>query len=125
MFPTLDGKNTTDSEEFYWTLWRGNLAGRSVGCGLARRADGACRNLLGARAQPPDQSSADNQADGDQLGAGHDTTEDGAAARIVAQVFEEESGDTVDEEECAEDLAVKFSALQQPHQEEEIRKFHC
>ena len=88
---------------------------------LSRRARGAGRDGLGAGTQPPDESAGQHQADGDQLSAGHGAAEDRATAGIVAQIFEEESGDTVNEHERANDLAVEGSALEQPHEEEEIR----
>ena len=43
---------------------------------------------------------------------------------IVAQEFQEESSYAIDEQECAKNLAVEFSALQQPHQKQEIRQLH-
>ena len=56
--------------------------------------------------------------------AAHSAAEDGAPAGIVAQVFEEEACDTVYEHEGANDLSIEFPAFQQPHQEEEVRKFN-
>jgi hypothetical protein len=55
----------------------------------------------------------------------HGSAENGAAAGIAAEIFEEKAGDTVNEHECAENLAVELSAFQKPHQEKEIREFDC
>src|SRR5579864_6290350 len=88
--------------------------------GLAGGAYGLRGSCFGPGTQPPDQSATEYQADRDQLGSAHRSAEDGAAAGIVAEIFEEESSDAVDEQEGAKDLAVEFPAFQQPHEEEEV-----
>ena len=70
--------------------------------GLARGGHGSCGAGFGAGAEPPDQAAGQDQTDRDQLRAGHGAAEDRAAAGIVAEIFEEESGDAVDEHERAE-----------------------
>jgi hypothetical protein len=87
---------------------------------LPRCVRGARRQGFRSRPQPPDESAGKHEADGDQLSAGHRTAEDGTAAGVAAEKFQEESGDSVNEHERAENLAVKFSALEQPHQKDEV-----
>ena len=81
-------------------------------------------NCFRSRAQPPDQPSSEHQSDGNQLRAGHRSAEYSPSAGIITQELKEESGHTVDEHECADNLPIKFSPLQQPHQEEEIGQFY-
>jgi|SRR5581483_1522369 len=70
-------------------------------------------------AQVPDQAPGENQADGDQLRAGKNAAEDGATAGIVADEFDTEAGDTVEEQICAENLAIKFLSAEHPAQKKE------
>jgi hypothetical protein len=91
---------------------------------LPRGSDRPRRNRLRPGPQPPDQSTGKHQPHRDQLRARHRAAKDRPAAVIVAQIFEEESGDAVDEHERANDLAFKLPALEQPHEEEEIRQLH-
>ena len=81
------------------------------------------RDCLRPGPQPPDHAASDHQSNRDQLSAAHGSVEHRAAAGIVAQEFEEEAGDAVDEHERAEDLAIEFPALEQPHEKEEVREF--
>ena len=74
---------------------------------------------------PPDQAAEDHETDSDKLRAAHHAAEHLSAARIAAQEFDEESGNTVEDQVRAEDLAIELLALQHPHEHEEIRQFDC
>src|SRR6476660_3309818 len=82
------------------------------------------RNRPGGRLQPPDESPGNHQTNGDQLGAGHDSAKYRAAPRIVAEEFQEIPGTTVEDEKGGQHLPVEFLALEQPHQNKEIRQFN-
>ena len=78
--------------------------------------------MFRAGAQPPDEASGNDQPDRDELCSRHSAAEDGTPAGIVADEFQKEPGHSVDEHKCADDLAIKFLALEQPHQDEKISK---
>ena len=65
----------------------------------------------------------DHQANRDQLRPGHDSAKDLAAPGIVANEFQEIAGHAVENEVSRQHLPVEFLALEQPHQNEEIRQF--
>ena len=52
--------------------------------------------------------------------AGHKAAEDLAAARIVANEFQEKAGDAVEKEIGAEHLSIELFAREQPHKDEKI-----
>ncbi len=75
-------------------------------------------------AKPPDKSTEDDQTDRDQLRAAHDAAKHFAAARIVANEFEEIACDAVQDQKRCEDLSVEFLSLEQPHQDEKVGEFN-
>src|SRR6266446_10873943 len=81
--------------------------------------------MLTAALQPPDQSSADDQQDGNQLRSRHQSAKDFAASRIVAQELDEETLDSVKDHECAPHLPIEFLSTEQPRQQQEIEKLGC
>src|SRR5690348_446713 len=82
------------------------------------------RQCLRSRTKPPDQAAAHDKQKRDQLRARHHASENFAAARIVAQEFEQIPGYAVQKQVSAEDLAIKFLAAKQPHQQHEVRQLH-
>ena len=105
------------------TFWQESWSEKSV-ADLPRRSHRLRRHVLRPRPQPPDQPAADNQPYRNQLRARHRAAEHRPAARIVAQKFQKKSRHAVNKHERTEHLAIEFSTLQQPHQEEEIRQLH-
>ena len=78
--------------------------------------------MLSAALQPPDQSTADDQQDGNQLRSRHQSAKDFAAARIVAQELDEVTLDSVQDHEGAPHLPIEFLSTEQPGQQQEIEK---
>src|SRR5882724_6458190 len=77
------------------------------------------------RFQPPKHSAAQHQEDGNQLRTTKHAGDNFAAPRIAPQEFEEETGSAVENQKCAENLAIKFLAFKHPGQHKEIRQFDC
>src|ERR1700757_2039587 len=84
------------------------------------RGDG----LGGAAAEPPDDSAEKDENDGNQLRAGHETAEYGAAARIAAQEFEKVPRHAVQDQIGTDDLAIELLALEHPGEHEEVGELH-
>src|SRR5229473_4913557 len=78
--------------------------------------------MLSAALQPPDQSTADDQQDGNQLRSRHQAAKDFAAPRIVAQELDEVTLDSVQDHEGAPHLPIEFLSSEQPGQQEEIEE---
>src|SRR5271166_1983835 len=89
---------------------------------LPRRPHRLRRNILSPRPQPPNEPAADHQPERNQLRPGHRPAKDRPAPRIVSQIFQEEPRYAIDEQERAKYLPIELPALQQPHQEEEVRQ---
>src|ERR1700676_2174216 len=81
--------------------------------------------MLSAALQPPDQSTADDQQNRNQLCSRHQAAEDFAAPWIVAQEFDEVTLDSVQDHECAPHLPIEFLSTEQPGQQQEIEKLGC
>src|SRR6266481_2870419 len=81
--------------------------------------------MLSAALQPPDQSTADDQQDGNQLRSRHQSAKDFAAPRIVAQELDEETLDSVKDHECAPHLPIELLSTEQPGQQQEIEELGC
>jgi hypothetical protein len=93
--------------------------------GLKNLARGVRGHGFQSGPQPPDQSAGEDKPDRNQLGAGHDSAEDGAAAGIIADEFEKVSRYAVKKKVGAENLAIEFFSLEQPHEYEEIHQLDC
>src|ERR1700675_4294712 len=78
--------------------------------------------MLSAALQPPDQSTADDQQNGNQLRSRHQPAKDFAASWIVTQELDEETLDSVQDHECAPHLPIEFLSTEQPGQQQEIEK---
>src|ERR1700730_9034274 len=78
--------------------------------------------MLGAALQPPDQSTADDQQNRNQLRSRHQSAEDFAASGIVAQELDEVTLDSVQDHEGAPHLPIEFLSTEQPGQQQEIEK---
>src|SRR5580658_692193 len=78
--------------------------------------------LRAARAalQPPDQSTADDQQNRNQLRSRHQSTEDLTSSGIVAQELDEVAFDSVEDHEGAKYLTIEPLALEQPGQQQKI-----
>ena len=81
--------------------------------------------MLSAAFQPPDQSTADDQQNRNQLRSRHQPTENFTASGIVAQELYEVPLDSVQDHEAAKHLPIEPLALEQPHQQQEIEKLGC
>src|ERR1700675_1141450 len=81
--------------------------------------------MLSAALQPPDQSTADDQQDGNQLRPRHQPAEDFTAPWIVAQELDEVTFDSVQDHECAPHLPIEFLSAEQPGQQQEIEELGC
>src|SRR6202050_5462915 len=90
--------------------------------GLPRSLKRLRRHILRPGPQPPDHTAAYHQPDCDQLRPRHRPAKHRPAPRIVPQIFQKKSRHTIDEQERAKHLAIEFSVLQKPHQEEEVRQ---
>src|SRR6202163_708522 len=78
--------------------------------------------MLSAALQPPDQSTADDQQNRNQLRSRHQATKDFAAPRIVAQELDEVTLDSVQDHEGAPHLPIESLSTEQPGQQQEIEK---
>src|ERR1019366_1405161 len=78
--------------------------------------------MLTAALQPPDQSTADDQQNRNQLRARHQAAEDFTASGIVAQKLDEVTLDAVQDHEAAPNLSVELLAPEQPHQQQKIEE---
>src|ERR1017187_7688638 len=78
--------------------------------------------MLTAAFQPPDQPTADDQQNRNQLCSRHHSAENFAAPGIVAQKFDEVTLDAVQDHEAAPNLSVELLAPEQPHQQQKIEK---
>src|ERR1700730_15075765 len=78
--------------------------------------------MLSAALQPPDQSTANDQQNGNQLRSRHHAAENFAAPGIVAQELDEVALDSVQDHECAPHLPIEFLSTEQPGQQQEIQK---
>src|SRR5260370_23334394 len=81
--------------------------------------------MLSAALQPPDQSTADDQQNRNQLRSRHHPAEDFAAPRIVAQEFDEVSLDSVKDHKGAPHLSIELLRLEQPSKQEKIEELCC
>ena len=72
--------------------------------------------------EPPDQAATDHQTDRDQLGTGHHSAEDFPSARVAAQKLDEVALDSVKDHETGKHLSIELLTLEQPHQENKIKK---
>src|SRR5438309_9708208 len=75
--------------------------------------------------EPPDHAAQNHQPDRDHLCSAHQPAKRRAASRIPAQEFQKEPSHSVQDQVSAEYLAIKFLALQHPHQQEEVRQLDC
>jgi len=83
------------------------------------------RGVRGAASQPPDEATGDHERNGNQLRAGHDASEDFAAAGIIAQKLDEEALHTVEHHKDRENLSIEFLAFQEPHEQDEVEKLRA
>ena len=78
--------------------------------------------MLRTASQPPDQPTAHDQQNRNQLCSRHQPAEDFAASGIVAQEFDEVTLDAVQDHEAAPNLSVELLAPEQPHQQQKIEE---
>src|ERR1035441_1793530 len=78
--------------------------------------------MLTAAFQPPDQPTADDQQNRNQLCSRHDSAANVHPPGIVAQKFDEVTLDAVQDHEAAPNLSVELLAPEQPHQQQKIEK---
>src|SRR5712671_2874894 len=78
--------------------------------------------MLSATLQPPDQSTANDQQNRNQLCSRHQPAKDFTAPWIVAQELDEVALDSVQDHESAPHLPIEFLSTEQPGQQQEIEK---
>src|ERR1700675_827315 len=78
--------------------------------------------MLSAAFQPPDQSTANDQQNRNQLRSRHQPAKDFAASRIGAQELDEVTLDSLQHHESAAHLPIEFLSTEQPGQQQEIEK---
>src|SRR4030081_1539268 len=81
--------------------------------------------MLSAALQPPDQSTANDQQNRNQLCSRHQPAKDFAAPRIVAQELDEVALDSVQDHESAPHLPIEFLSAEQPGQQQEVEELGC
>src|SRR6266853_5474967 len=78
--------------------------------------------MLSATLQPPDQSTANDQQNRNQLCSRHQPAKDFTAPWIVAQELDEVTLDSVQDHESAPHLPIEFLSTEQPGQQQEIEE---
>src|ERR1700686_1691192 len=78
--------------------------------------------MLSAAFQPPDQSTANDQQNRNQLRSRHQPAKDFAAPRIFRQEPDEITLASVQDHESAPHLPIEFLSTEQPGQQQEIEK---
>ena len=87
-------------------------------------ARGRCQNYFRRGSQVPDKPAGEHEADRDELGSAHDSSEHRAAAGIVSKELKKEPRNTIEKKICPKNLAVEFLAFKHPGKDEEDAQFH-
>src|ERR1022692_119069 len=81
--------------------------------------------MRSAALQPPDQSTANDQQNRNQLRSRHQPAEDFTASGIVAQKLDEVTLDSVEDHETGPHLTIELLPSKQPGQQQKIAKLSC
>src|SRR5436305_401545 len=90
-----------------------------VSCRARGLSRGSRQHHFRSRPQVPNDPAAENESEGDELGSAEHSSKYRASARIVAQKFQEESCNAVQEKICPENLPVEFFVLEHPGEKKE------
>src|SRR5690348_2364529 len=99
--------------------------GRSgVPARLTHLSGGGGDDDFGCRAEIPDDAAGEDEADRDQLGSAQSAAEVGTTATgVIAQEFDQEARDAVEEEVSAKNLPVEFLAGEHPGEDAEVDEY--